>query len=285
MIGSIATINLWGDNFWQERREIVIQLLRKQKLRAEDNVILALQEVKRGMVDPTLDIATALGFSEKNIHFFPTTISGDYGLAIVTMLPVVAKDFIFFTYDSSDPLEFGERGIAFVKIEDEQAICMVGVTHLSVSETMQYIHAVECLNAFKSFILNHLSLSAIKKKELMQASLTALHPYTLMLLAGDFNAAPMLPLYELFSKSGLLDYTQPLHKMYGFSWPADPAWVVRMHEKTFGKGPPFNPKKLQRWMDYIWGCGFTIKKELLLGRTPQKGMYASDHLIPAIYFA
>lgn len=281
---SIATINLWEGNYWQERKPLLVRELRKHHLTAENQTILACQEVNRKPFSNLSELASEIGFSPIQIYFFPTIVSGDFGLGVATTLPVKSTSFVFFSYDSSDPLEFGQRGIALLQLEDKNGMILLGVTHLSVSEKMQHLHAMETINAIKSFGAKIFNLP---KDTVLQNSgrhFTKLCDLSRVLIAGDFNASPILPLYELFALAGLTDLTLPLHKRHPFSWPADPEWLVKLHLKRFGRKPNFDAIQLQRWMDYIWGCGFTASNQLLLGMHPENDMYPSDHLIPAVYF-
>lgn len=281
---SIATINLWEGNYWEERKPLLVKELRKNYFTAEHPTILACQEVSRKPFYNLSELALELGFSKKHIYFFPTIVSGDFGLGVVTNLHVKAKSFTFFSYDSTDPLEFGQRGIALLQLEDGNGPIVLGVTHLSVSEKMQYVHAVETIQAVNSFGALRFNLSTDMVTPDAGGHFTKLCDLSRVLIAGDFNASPLLPMYELFGQAGLTDFTFPIHKKYPFSWPSDPEWLVRLHLKRFGKRPNFDAKTLQRWMDYIWGCGFAPINQVLLGRNEENGMYPSDHLIPAVYF-
>lgn len=283
-LSAVATVNLWGTNYWQARKNILINELSSHGLNAKNPVILAFQEVEKGNLYPLMEVAKGLGFEEKQVYFFPTLLSGTFGLGIITNLEVVKRHYTFFTYDSTDPLEFGERGIGLLALKDKSGPVALGITHLSVSEKIQYIHAFESIHALQEFAVNQLDINSDEKHQLLSGSLAPLCEKIHILLAGDFNAAPELSLYQLFKQSGLTDYTYSLQKKYQFSWPTNVQWLIRMHKKTFGRNPPFDIEKLQRWIDYIWGCGFSVKKHMLLGTIPNNDMYPSDHAIPVVYF-
>ncbi len=283
-LSAIATINLWEDNIWLERRGYLFDTLKENDLTAEKGVILSLQEVKRVSHDPLLELAEALNFNNSHVYYFPTMESGNYGLGVISNLPVIREEFQAFSFDINDPYEFGQRGIGMLEFELKQGRMHFGVTHLSVSRRMQYIQGRECIIQLKNFAVDGINVSEDTKEKLKNLRLIDLCSYTDMALTGDFNASPDTPLYELYTKTGLHDLTKNIQKTCHYTWPSSIDWFIEVHKKHWGSEPPYNVKRLQRWMDYIWTCKFDPKEVRLLGQKPRNKTYVSDHLIPVAYF-
>ena len=275
----LATLNLWGRNLWNERRGIVIDEFNRNELTADKGTVLAFQEAEK---EPLEEISDALRFERRHIYFYPTTIGGQQGLAILTNLEVSRKDFKLFSLDNKDPLEFGERGVGMLEVKTDEKDTVLAVTHLTVSPRMQIPNARECMSSVKKF-----ALSSLKDKGLTpDSTFSEISKHVNIVIAGDFNAAPDTPAYEAFVGEGLSDVTKSLREKYGHTWPSDSDWFIEAHKKTFGGAEPSYDvrEKGKRWMDYIWIAGIGPREVRLLGTSPKNGIYMSDHLSPSAFF-
>ncbi len=272
---AIVTLNLWEDNLWNERKDILINQLAQNSFSADHTVAIALQEVHKGLPDTIFDLADGLGFRREQAYFFPTTLDHHTGLGLITNLPVDNVTYINFSHDISDPLEFGQRGIGLVRSYSTNSKLVIGVTHLSVSGIMQMIQGNECLNAVKTYC------QQIPDFNIKDNCFTDILSDIKILIAGDFNADIHTGVYREFCDWGLKDLTAVLRKKKAYTWPIDIEWFLEANIKIWGTPPIYNIK--QRWIDYIWGVNFSSSQSQMIGQKINN-IYPSDHYAPAVYF-
>lgn len=282
-IDQMATLNLWELNFWDERRDLVIEMLKKAGFENKKKVVLGLQEVRITNINPLQEIAERLGFEQRHVYFFPTVLSQNFGLAFITNLDtVVRKETRMFRRTLGNPSDFGYRGIGLLDVELQQGPTTLGITHFSVESNDYMSEGVECLDEVRNFILERPEFSQQQREEFKHKPLKELCSHENILLAGDFNADPTTTLYDMYDQSGLTEYTKNAREEHPFTWPSDVEWFLQLHRKTWHAIPPYPIH--QRWIDYIWGCGFTPKQTYVYGDKKKDDMFPTDHLMPVVVF-
>ncbi len=305
----VGTLNLWEDFIWEKRRDYIYEVLRHHGFHGgnQRGIILALQEVNIRKTNFLKDLETELHFNPEEVFFFPISVPGKYGLAIVTNLDVIRSGVKIF---SSTRRSDYQRGVALMELRHENQPLVFANTHLDFHERTQIQEGLECLRIFRDFIVEGLQLSGGIREELLGSSIYQLRSFTNMLLVGDLNADIFTNLYREFEQAGLIDWTRSLNRKYRYvfeppigrqfpffrspikrrlshTWPPDLRWFYDIHARELQNVPSYSV--LQRWMDYIWGCADLIpKRVMLMGTRPKmvKGekIYISDHLAPMAVF-
>lgn len=301
----VVTINIWQPedfNLWPQRLDAMVNELQTKKFCNDgtSDVVIALQEVlSYKNTNPAYAIAQRLGFSENQVHFFPTRTNGKTGVAFITNLPVMraANKSIDRTihYDPDTIPDVNRRNVGLLEVQRNGKPLVLAVTHLTyeTENNKQAKEAELCLSEVYRFAVDTLIKQGIIFDTPQCVTLDTLEKNIGVIVCGDYNADAMTEAYRLFSESGLQEWTKPLRETTKVSWPVDIPWLKGMIQKKDNEGKMFDYESIQRWMDYIFGIGMKPSEVYLLGTEPvylelgqkiQTKMYPSDHIFPAVFF-
>lgn len=277
ILSRVCTANLWGKNHINDRLPHIINVFKENGFICGEGIAIAIQE---GDPEVVQELAIKLGFSPEQVRGYPSPTGTPFHIGVLTDLKVRREYFDILPHDPTDPLEFGQRALLLLELEDAHKPVIFAATHLTVSPSMQSRQARKIIREIKKFTLDGVNIPESEKKKPYQYRISNFRHIRKIILAGDFNASPDTPIYrKVFKNTGFKDYTHSLSK-FEISWPSDIHLVINTHRGNFKEDPPYDVKGQARWMDYIFcaGCGF--KNTWVMGDKKIKDIEYKGEVVP-----
>ena len=246
----ILNLNLWNTNYyWPQRKQLIIELIKKHRLHQNPYTLLTFQEVvKDQQTDQLSELNQALNFP--TAQFFPAKEIAGQGL--LTNLPLNHYQIFPFTTNPEDPHDTFPRMIALSEMQIQNQKFILGITHFAVKVISSTRNAQESLTFIQKFNSQNYPL----------------------VIAGDFNCTIDEPPCQLYQKVGFCETWAQLKLPEFPSWPVETDLVIRNKLLRDGQPPsyPIHPRRV----DYIWYQKFKPLSAVKFGQK-KKDLWHSDH--------